>query len=196
MGWGMQMSTATLQPGVSEVSGSMYPANAMEVVTQQCGGPIHFSTDAADSQNAINKTTTQSFQDAAIPEEDSPSSAVRRHRRSRRGGAARKKLQNSDETQEFTSNVSVSSLAVPEPKRGARIRCWADADPDAESDDGLASFEAKAQIQVDEHSSDITADSETTVLSPASFEESSSITESMIDPLLLELDAVEDERRQ
>lgn len=187
-----------LQPMIMPVY-SPFWGMQLSVATQQSGGAT--SCTAGSVEEVSVEISSHGL------EENASSSGVRRHRRARRGGMAKRKS-TADETQEI-------SLTAPDLSSAPRIRCWADADPEADEDlEPILSV--KVECQVEEQSSDVTVDSETTIEgidqlqslqsmrlesnssmeSPVSSEDSAGIATESVDPLLLDLEAVGETRRE
>jgi hypothetical protein len=178
--WGMQMSMAVQQPG------SMFPA--VEVVSEQCGGPLvqsptsTSSTElAAESLNADSASCL-----ASMPEESVVSSSVRRNRRSRRGGAAKRKLAGQDGLEEGSTEASTeaSSLTEDDPSISTKLLLL-----EAEQCvDEVADNHTKepTMVKVERATSD----------DSVSTGDSSGPADSAIDPLLLELEETDETRRQ
>lgn len=194
--WGMQMSLATQQP--TELAGTMFPAEAIGVVTQQCGGPLtHWEAPQPN---------------LAAPPSTEP---ARRHRRSRRGGVSmRKKLGGvacPEEVEELSCSLTEAQVCVPN-----RTLRWADVEIEEASTeapespcvspaaDPVCQME-KQDGEVAGESCKITCEGAEQPKEPAfpSFQRNSSDdspvftqSASTVDPLLLELEEVDETKRQ
>lgn len=145
----------------------MFPTEAVEVVTKQCGGPLTQSpTSASSTESIVASWSADSASSDALTPEDS--SGVRRNRRSRRGGAAKKKFAGAagqEELEESTEaiNQTCAEELADSPSTKPEI------------------------VKLERASSDD---------SSVSTGDSSGAVESAIDPLLLELEETDETRRQ
>jgi len=184
--WGMQIAAQqSVSNAASDIPPStMFPAEAMGVVAQQCGGPLSQAMGGAEEDVAVG-------------------TGARRHRRSRRGGAAmRQKLAGAaqpEEVEEFTH-------AGKEPEQACLLTRGSSGSSTTDRDvDEVASPASSpaSEPRVVGRWCDVPVEADqaedvlfSPILPSAALDATADSTESAVDPMLLELDDGDQARRQ